>query len=192
MIHRLLIRIARFALLAMVLATSGCALLRPPEPTPELRVLYERAAQYHAPDRNPIIVIPGILGSRLRDTSSGRIVWGAFDPQSADPKQPEDARLIALPIDASLPPEALVDSVAPDGVLEKVRVRLLGIPGDIQAYVGILATLGAGGYRDESLGLGVIDYGDDHFTCFQFDYDWRQDNAANAQRLAAFIEEKAA
>ena len=58
-------------------------------------------------------------------------------------------------------------------------------------YAGILATLGVGGYRDEALGLaGEIDYGDDHFTCFQFDYDWRRDNVENARRLHAFILEK--
>ncbi|MEL7453340.1 MAG: hypothetical protein AAGJ50_08235, partial [Pseudomonadota bacterium] len=76
--------------------------------------------------------------------------------------------------------------------LDMVNIRLLGIPVDIRAYVGILATLGVGGYRDESLGLNGLDYGDDHFTCFQFDYDWRRDNVENAARLDAFIQEKRA
>ena len=44
-----------------------------------LKILYEKSAQYHRPDRNPVIVIPGILGSRLVDETSGRTVWGAFD-----------------------------------------------------------------------------------------------------------------
>ena len=39
---------------------------------------------------------------------------------------------------------------------------------------------------------GEVDCGDDHFTCFQFDYDWRRDNVENAKRLLAFIEEKRA
>ena len=55
-----------------------------------------------------------------------------------------------------------------------------------------MTTLGAGGYRDEALGLHAIDYGDDHFTCFQFDYDWRRDNVENAKRLKQFIEAKRA
>ena len=43
----------------------------------------------------------------------------------------------------------------------------------------LLGVLGVGGYRDMDLGLaGAIDYGTDHFTCFQFDYDWRRDNRA--------------
>ena len=53
-----------------------------------------------------------------------------------------------------------------------------------------MITLGAGGYRDESLGLNSIDYGTDHYTCFQFDYDWRLDISANARRLKIFIDER--
>jgi len=76
--------------------------------------------------------------------------------------------------------------------LDKVHVNLFGVPLDIRAYAGILTTLGAGGYRDETLGLHAIDYGNDHFTCFQFDYDWRRDNVESAKRLKRFIEEKRA
>ena len=53
-----------------------------------LNLIYERAAQYHEPDRNPIIVIPGILGSRLIDDDSGRTVWGAFTRSSVNPTTP--------------------------------------------------------------------------------------------------------
>ncbi|WP_137127657.1 lipase/acyltransferase domain-containing protein [Roseomonas sp. HF4] len=53
----------------------------------------------------------------------------------------------------------------------------------LRAYAEVMATLGVGGYRDEALGLGgEIDHGPDHCTCFQFDYDWRQDNVTNAHR----------
>jgi pimeloyl-ACP methyl ester carboxylesterase len=38
--------------------------------------------------------------------------------------------------------------------------------------------------------MGAIDYGDDHFTCFQFPYDWRRDIAENAKLLHRFILEK--
>ncbi|RMH22542.1 MAG: hypothetical protein D6696_03080 [Acidobacteria bacterium] len=53
--------------------------------------------------------------------------------------------------------------------------------------------LGSAGFRDESLARsGAVDYGDDHFTCFQFGYDWRLDNADNARRLDDFIHRKKA
>lgn len=157
-----------------------------------LNVLYERAAQYHKPDRNPVIVIPGILGSRLVDDETGRTVWGAFDGTSVDPRKPEDALLLALPISSAASLAMMQDRVRPDGVLERLRLNLLGVPVDIRAYVGILSTLGVGGYTDGAFGLNAIDYGADHFTCFQFDYDWRRDNVENAQRLKAFIDEQKA
>ncbi|MFT5042978.1 MAG: pimeloyl-ACP methyl ester carboxylesterase, partial [Hyphomicrobiaceae bacterium] len=151
-----------------------------------------RAAQHHGPDRNPIIAIPGILGSKLVQTPGHKVAWGAFECGAANPENPDDARLIALPIREG-PFASLVDDVEPGGVLDRIRIRLLGVEIDIQAYAGILATLGAGGYRDSALGLGgKVDYGDDHYTCFQFDYDWRRDNVENAKRLHRFIEEKRA
>jgi len=157
-----------------------------------LRLIYNEAAQYHKPDRNPVIVIPGILGSKLIDNDTGRSVWGAFDPESANPKNPQGARLISLPIVDNKKLSELTDNVRPNGVLDKVHIQLLGIPIDIRAYAGILSTLGVGGYRDEELGLNAIDYGDNHFTCFQFDYDWRRDNVENAKRLKTYIEDKRA
>jgi hypothetical protein len=159
---------------------------RPPDTEPDLHLLYTPAAMHHGVDRNPIIVIPGLLGSRLRDPASGRIVWGAFDGVAADPGTPEGARLVALPFT-----DATQSRVTPDGVLEHVQIRVAGIPLALRAYAEILSTLGLGGYRDEALGLaGRVNYGNDHFTCFQFSYDWRQDNVRNAQRLMEFMREK--
>jgi len=179
-----------FAVVSSVLLAIACA--SNPR-TPDFALLYTPAARHHGPDRNPIIAIPGILGSKLRDPASGELAWGAFEGGAADPARPAGARLIALPIDERPTLADLRDELLPSGVLEKLRVQLAGIPIDIQAYAGILATLGAGGYRDEALGLaGEVDYGKDHFTCFQFDYDWRRDNVENAKRLHAFIEEKRA
>lgn len=158
-----------------------------------LKRLYDKSAQYHQPDRNPVIVIPGILGSRLVDDDTGVTVWGAFRRNFADPGSEDGARLIALPLSADPSDDHdhhVQTSVRSDGVLESLELDLVGIPISIQAYSGILSTLGAGGYRDETLGLNSIDYGTDHFTCFQFDYDWRQDIPSNAARLKTFIDEK--
>ncbi len=178
------VRSGRRAVLAAA-ALGACA----PMSEADLALLYNPAAQHHGPDRNPIIVIPGLLGSRLRDPASGRIVWGAFDGNAADPRREDGARLVALPFtDLMSSPGAAVEA---DVVLDRVRIRVAGIPIALQAYAEILSTLGAGGYRDESLGLGgEVNYGSDHFTCFQFAYDWRQDNVVNARRLMAFIREK--
>jgi hypothetical protein len=174
---------------ALALLCLGACAQRPR--TPDLALTYNRAAGHHGPERNPVIAIPGILGTKLVARDSLRVVWGAFDRGSADPSRPEDARLIALPIGAGQPLDGLRDEVEPAGVLDRVRVSVLGVPVDILAYAQILATLGAGGYRDESLGLGgAVDYGSDHFTCFQFGYDWRRDNVESARALARFVKEK--
>jgi hypothetical protein len=177
-------------IISLAIGLTGCQSFGKHES--DVKIIYERSAQYHMPDRNPVIVIPGILGSKLIDRDSRRRVWGAFDPESVDPTTPEGARLISLPVEGNRPQSELRDGVEPNGVLDKVHVKLLGIPLDIPAYIGILTTLGVGGYRDEALGLHAIDYGDDHFTCFQFDYDWRRDNVENAKRLKQFIEAKRA
>ena len=174
--------------------------LTQPEERKYTKFIYEKSAQFHRPDRNPIIVIPGILGSRLIDQASGMKVWGAFKGVSVDPATPEGARLLSLPMHGQKKcPDGTPcllkdqrDEVASDGVLDEIELDLFGVPVGIQAYANILATLGAGGYSDQSVGLGGIDYGDDHFTCFQFAYDWRRDNVENAKRLAQFIAEKKA
>ncbi len=179
---------------ALVLSCAlglGCATgLGGSDDVPELRLIYNAAARHHGPDRNPIIVIPGLLGTRLIDQATGKLAWGAFE--TIGPGDNAAAlRLLALPLRDDVAIGDLVDQLTPDGVLERIRIRLAGVPFEVEAYARILATLGAGGYRDEALGLGgEVDYGPGHFTCFQFDYDWRRDNIANAKRLAAFIEEK--
>lgn len=170
---------------------SGCATTS--EDSSNLKRIYDKSAQYHQPDRNPVIVIPGILGSSLVDDKSGMTVWGAFRREYADPSSEIGARLVALPLTTDLSETPYVQTtVRPDGVLETIKVDLAGIPISIRAYSDILNTLGAGGYRDEAWGLNAIDYGTDHYTCFQFDYDWRQDIPTNAARLKAFIDEKRA
>ncbi len=160
---------------------------------PDLGGLYDREAQHHGAERNPVIVIPGILGSRLVDRESGRVVWGAFAGDYADPGRPDGARLVALPMREGVPLAQLGDEVSPDGALDRLRVSLLGLPLELDAYVNILGTLGVGGYRDEFLGkAGAVDYGGEHYTCFQFDYDWRRDVTETAQRLHEFILQKKA
>lgn len=175
-------------MLAVSVSFTACAF--GPTQKVNLKKIYDQTAQYHAPDRNPIIVIPGILGSRLIDDETGQTVWGAFNAEYADPKTAEGAQLISLSLDRNDKTE--IEHVRSDGVLENIELSLAGFPIKIQAYAGILTTLGAGGYRDQSLGLNSIDYGTDHFTCFQFDYDWRRDISYNAAALKVFIDQRRA
>ena len=159
---------------------------------PELASIYEPSVQVENAIRNPVIVVPGMMGSRLVDRSSNRTVWGVFDSQSVDPDVPEDVRILAFPIEG-VDLDEYDDGVEADGVLDSLKINFIGLALNHQAYLNILRMLGVGGYRDEELGLsGAVDYGDKHFTCFQFPYDWRRDIAENARRLHAFILEKKA
>jgi len=158
---------------------------------PQLGTLYNRAAQYNHVERNPLIAIPGVLGSKLIDQESGKIVWGAYTKDYANPKNPEDARLIAIPMKEGVPLYELRNSVIPNGALDVFKITFLFLPINLSAYFNILRALGMGGYRDQQLQeAGVVDYGDEHFTCFQFDYDWRRDNVENAKLLHEYILEK--
>ncbi|MDX2275521.1 MAG: hypothetical protein NW206_08745 [Hyphomonadaceae bacterium] len=173
---------------SLAAGAGGCATSARHEA--DLRVIYNRSAQYHRPDRNPIVVIPGLLGSRLRAPDGGRVIWGAFDGGAANPSTDEGARALAAPLELDVAAGESPGLADADGVLERVRIRVGGIPFELAQYAQILATLGAGGYRDESLGLAGVDYGGEHFTCFQFAYDWRLDNAANATALKTFLDDK--
>ena len=160
---------------------------------PHLSQLYDRSAQDYGVDRNPIIVIPGVMGSRLKDAESGRVVWGAFTGGSINPRTTRGARLVALPMREGAALSELTDHVVPDGALETLTLSLFGIPITLNAYAHILRALGTGGYRDQQLAeAGAINYGEGHFTCFQFDYDWRRDLSENAGLLHAYILEKRA
>ncbi|MEE8142219.1 MAG: hypothetical protein V3T77_03895, partial [Planctomycetota bacterium] len=157
-------------------------------PLPNLGELYDRPAMFDSPERNPVIVIPGILGSKLMEKNTHRVVWGAFAGNYARPSQPDGARLIALPMKKGAALKQLRDDVVVDGALDRVRVSLFGLPFELKAYLNILGALGVGGYRDQQLSeAGAIDYGDEHFTCFQFAFDWRRDLVENAQLLHDYI-----
>jgi len=176
-------------LLPALLLLAGCSV--PIEP-PDLNEIYATRAQQHTPETNPIIVIPGILGSKLLDTASQRQVWGAFGGDSINPRRPEDLRLMAVPMQPGRSLAQLRDSVIANDALDRVHLSILpGIGIQQRAYAQMLATLGSGGYVDQQLGeAGVIDYGTDHYTCFQFPYDWRRSSVENAALLDQFIREK--
>ncbi len=162
---------------------SACG---PARKTPDLGGIYNAAARMESDDRNPIIVIPGILGSRLVD-ENGKVVWGEFSSQAVNLGSPDGRRELALPITANGWPR---DHVRADGTLEKLKVSL-GLDFQFSAYAGMLRTFGVGGYLDPAhADLSHIDYGPGHYTCFQFGYDWRRSCAENAALLGRFIEEK--
>lgn len=153
--------------------------------------IYDELAQRPDYERNPVIVVPGILGSQLTDRSTNEIVWGELYEFGDN-----HLEQLALPMHAGVPLHRLHDPVVPSGPLDQLTFKVLGLPIHVNAYAQILATLGVGGYRDKHfrgrMGLNEVDYGDEHFTCYQFAYDWRRDVSESAAQLHQFIEQSAA
>lgn len=157
----------RVLILLGTLALCACGAM----PRPDLRRLYEFGTP--ASGQPPVVVIPGILGSRLRDAESGVELWpGSLWSVALGTKQH-----LALPFDpATLQPTA---EAQPDGLFEAA----LGT----DFYGEILRTLEhAGGYRRARPGEPA-DRRERRY--YVFAYDWRQDNVRTAAKLDAFIEQ---
>jgi len=151
------------------LCLSACTNLA----TPDLRAVY--SLQSTNQEQPPDVLIHGILGSRLEQTSNGAEYW----PSGLIPIAFGTYPLLALPIDE----EALLP--LPDS-----RFRVAGIAEGAAGrdfYGRIIDTL-------ESVGRYVrAEPGDvpavDAPNYYVFVYDWRQDNVESARQLHAFIEQ---
>jgi len=172
---------------AMSVAMPGCVGAR--QKGPDLGELYDTAAQNIGAERNPVVVIPGVLGSKLEDFDTKTEVWGAFVYGAADADTPEGARLVALPMAQGEPLADLRDRVEATEALDTLELDFGFLRGlEIGAYVDILLILAAGDYVDRDLAeSGAVNYGTDHYTCFQFAYDWRRDLSEQAARLHSLI-----
>lgn len=139
---------------------------------PDLARLYGSARGME--NQPPVVLIHGILGSKLRDDTSGQEVWLgplrkllfssyedlalAIDPQTLEPL-PDHRQAFAI-----------TDQAA-----------------GTDFYGRIIQTLAeAGGYAEGTPGTAVTD---DRRRYYVFLYDWRQDNVKSAARLNQFIEQ---
>ncbi len=158
-------------------------------PRANLAAIYDTPAQQIGDERTPVVVIPGILGSRLENRETGQKIWGSFTYGAADADTPAGAREIALPMAKGVPLHELRDNGFSPGVLDILVANVTPFRRiQIGAYVDILMTLAVGEYRDEELGnSGAVNYGGLHYTCFQYGYDWRRDISENAAELHARI-----
>ena len=154
-------------LLALVAVTACTS-----TPRPDLARLYRIGTE--DVDITPVIVIPGLFGSRLRDRTSGVEAW----PGSVQDIVFGDYRSLALQFD----PQTL--AVKPDN-LEAFGLadRVLG-----QDFYGpLVKTLEEfGGYVYTRPGTPLRKRERRYYI---FPYDWRQDNVMHAQALDRLIEQ---
>ena len=146
----------QFFRIVTLLGAVGLAACAEEPKTPDLTALYDNAATIETQARRPVISIPGTLGSRLIDEETGIAIWGGDDGLGADPNDPTNARLIALPfVKNNESFRSLKDTVKPRGVVRVARASILGTILEVDVYAGVISTLIAGGFdfrqtREES------------------------------------------
>ncbi len=156
-----------FLFLAIAVTSAGCVGIA----HPDLRRLYEPGPG--SASVPPVIVIPGILGSKLRDRTTGQELW----PGSAY-RALFHVHSLALQID----PKTL--EPLPDDV-EAYDLFRTAFGADV--YGAILNTLEReGGYVRGTPGQPAA-AGQRRY--YVFPYDWRQDNVVTARKLDALIEQ---
>ncbi len=122
--------------------------------------------------KNPVIIIPGIQGSQLVNSQTGKSVWFAVRREKDD-----DLR---LPMTSTNLARNRDNLVAKDIIRE---VKLPGILPDIEVYQGLIDALAARGYTEADWNKPQAS---DVF--YIFPYDWRRDNVETARLLIQKIE----
>jgi pimeloyl-ACP methyl ester carboxylesterase len=154
--------------------SPGCGARR----TPDLARIFERASTRKG--KPPLIVIPGILGSRLRNRKTGEIVWPSAIRSDVDG--------LSLPTTPVL--ENNRDDLVAEEIVTSARLfpKLERFSPEVFVYRELLGALKTyGGYREGSWDNPLPD--DDSDTFFVFPYDWRRDNVETARLLINRIEE---
>ena len=147
---------------ALGLALTGCSTSR----QPDLAWLYGAAGQGGDTNPPPLVLVPGLMGTRLLDPSTGREAW----PGSLLRIVFDDYAHLALAAGEE-------PSLVPGGLTDRVAGR--------DFYASIVSVLeDAGGYRRARPGeeppAGRVYY--------VFGYDWRRDLQRTAANLQDFLD----
>lgn len=131
----------------------------------------ENTAPVLAPPPHFIVFIPGFLGSKLRDRTTGKIVWLDFGSVPLNPLEWEGwlnelFEKMHYP-NPNLEPAGLIDDVmfVPPWIKQ-------------EQYSRMLKMLESWGYR-----VDPLKHTDKELNVYTFAYDWRQDNRISARQL---------
>lgn len=156
------------------------------------RPLYSTIAKqsmaYEGVERNPVIVIHGFLGAKLKNFKTGDAVWGEFKGiDILKGYSNEQLKSLSVPMEIGKSLKELRNEVRPFSILNNVDVRLLGMHFNIDAYDKMLEILAKAGYVPE---VKPLPEGKHFSSLFVFYYDWRRDLPENAAKLHDFIIQK--
>jgi len=167
--------IESLVLSALVLLVMGCT----STPTPDLDLLFRLDQPIKVEGdavQPPVVIIPGLFGSRLINARSGEEQWpgGAFDVAFSE------YQAIEMPVDGTtVLPDALPGNLVAGGIAESALGR--------DFYGQIIKTLvHYGGYERADIGKPAST--PNERRVYVFDYDWRQDNVTTVRALARFLE----
>ncbi len=142
-------------------------------PKPDLKRLYQSANV--VAEQPPLILIPGIMGSRLRDKTTQRVLW------------PGSLWRIAFHHYGDL--ALRIDPVSLDGEPNNIEAfALTDTTAGQHFYDTITETLvDSGSFELTTPGTPVRDPYTRHL--YLFPYDWRLDNVESARKLSALIDQ---
>lgn len=125
--------------------------------------------------KNPVIVIPGIMGSKLVNSKTGEVVWVKLSEAKSDD--------LSLPISLNL--AANRDDLVATDIVDRFKIVKF-LPG-ISVYSELTDYLEKkAGYRRGNWDIPLSD--DYQDTYYIFAYDWRRDNVESARLLIQKIE----
>lgn len=137
----------------------------------------EYKPERYARNLEPVILIPGSLGSRLYNTKTGEIAWGNFRSLISDLEDD-----LELPIDKPRITQNR-DNLEAYRVLDRAEVLNGEGNGEVALYAQMIDHLSSTlGYRPA---FGKRFHR--RHNLFVFFYDWRRSNVEAAQQLAEFI-----
>ena len=137
--------------------------------------------------RNPVIVIPGVLGSKLVAASDSTSVWGEWRRNFSDPASGHGAQLFGLPMATGARLDQLRSDVTVDGALGTVRGSVAGVPVRITAYGDVMSAMGVESHADTFVAERPATTGDTS-TAFEFGYDWRRSLDESAIAFDEFLQ----
>ncbi len=128
------------------------------------------------PPDHIIVLVPGFMGSKLRDKTTGELVWLDFSQAGLNPLQWEPW-LRNLAAKMRYPN----DNLEPAGIIDDV----LFLPPWVkqEQYSRLLRTLSSWGYR-----VDPNRYPEEKLNVYTFAYDWRQDNRISGRQLGQAVE----
>ncbi len=160
------------------------------EETPDIAGIYRLAAQQDLTTRNPVIFIPGIMGSKLIHPQSSRSVCGDFTARYASPEKLANRVLMALPMRLGEPLDRLESPSEGDGTIGQVEATVGRVPIVVGAYGNLLSAFGIGSYMGSygGAGRGPTYSSEARATSFEFAYDWRRSLDESAAQLLEFMQ----